>query len=114
MVIAAYNESEDWLDQLNVYIKGNYDALVKFFEDRIPQLKVLKSEGTYLAWVDISALGTTGDELSERLLNEGKVYINPGSMYGNETGRLFVRINMACPRKLMLEGLERMAKVLCK
>ena len=114
MVIAAYNESEDWLDQLNVYIKGNYDALVKFFEDRIPQLKVLKSEGTYLAWVDISALGTTGDELSERLLNEGKVYINPGSMYGNETGRQFVRINMACPRKLMLEGLERMAKVLCK
>ena len=111
---AAYNEGEDWIDQLNVYLWENYQALKTFFRDNLPQLEVIDLEGTYLVWVNVRATGMTGDELTEKLLKEGKVFVNRGTMYGKTTGADYIRINIAMPRSLMLEGLKRMKDVIDK
>ena len=111
---AAYNESEDWIDELNEYLWGNYLALCQFFAEHLPQFTVCKLEGTYLPWVDVSALGIPVDQLCDRLLTEGKVWVNPGTMYGPETGKGYIRINIACPRSQLMEGLRRIAVMLAK
>ncbi len=111
---AAYNEGEDWIDQLNVYLWENYQALKTFFKDNLPQLEVIDLEGTYLVWVNVRATGMSGNELTEKLLKEGKVFVNRGSMYGKTTGEDYIRINIAMPRSLMLEGLKRMKDVIDK
>lgn len=111
---AAYNEGEDWIDQLNVYLWENYQALKTFIKDNLPQLEVIDLEGTYLVWVNVRATGMTGDELTEKLLKEGKVFVNRGTMYGKTTGADYIRINIAMPRSLMLEGLKRMKSVIDK
>ena len=109
---AAYNESEDWLDELNEYIWGNYQLLKETFAQQLPSLKVTKLEGTYLAWVDISSLGMTSDAVTKKLLNEGHVFVSSGTLYGKEAGEGFIRINLACPRKVLEEGLTRIVKTL--
>lgn len=111
---AAYNEGEDWIDQLNVYLWENYQALKTFFKDNLPQLEVIDLEGTYLVWVNVRETGMTGNELTEKLLKEGKVFVNRGTMYGETTGEDYIRINIAMPRSLMLEGLKRMKSVIDK
>lgn len=109
---AAYNESEEWLDSLNHYIWGNYLALKEFIAKELPRLEVARLEGTYLAWVDIKATGLTSDEAYEKLMKEGRVYVNSGTMYGRRTGEGYLRINLACPRATLLEGMKRMGGVL--
>lgn len=107
-LIAAYNDSEDWIDELNEYLWGNYTALCDFVAKHIPGWSVMPLEGTYLVWVDVSAV--CGDSVAtycERLKQEAKVWLNPGTMYGSESGKGFLRINIACPRSLLLEALER-------
>ena len=109
---AAYNESEDWIDELCQYLWGNYTVLRDFIEKNIPQWKLCRLEGTYLPWVDISAMGITSQELCERLLSEAKVWINPGTMYGPKTGEGYVRLNIATQRSRLVEALNRVAKAL--
>lgn len=109
---AAYNESEEWLDSLNHYIWGNYLALKEFIAKELPRLEVTRLEGTYLAWVDIKATGLTSDEAYGKLMKEGRVYVNSGTMYGRRAGEGYLRINLACPRATLLEGLKRMGGVL--
>ena len=111
-LVAAYNESEERLDELNCYLYDNYLELKRFFAEYMPKIEVLKLEGTYLVWVDISALEFTSDELEAKLRDEGKVYLNSGTMYGRRAGQGYMRINIACPRSRMIDGLTRMAKVL--
>ncbi len=106
-VKAAYNESEEWIDELNQYLWQNYQTLDLFFSEELPQCKVCKLEGTYLVWIDVSALGIPVEQLCERLLNKGKVWVNPGTMYGTESGKGYIRINLACPRNRLIEGLKR-------
>lgn len=104
---AAYtDEGYEWLCQLNEYIYVNYEYCRDFIEREMPQLKVTKLEGTYLFWVEVSALGN-GDEVAELWLRDANVYVNKGSMYGEESGKLFVRINLATQRAKLKEGLER-------
>ena len=107
-VEAAYNEGEAWLDALNEYLWGNYQALCAFFAEKLPQLKVFQLEGTYLAWVDIAATGLSGDEFEEKLLREAQVWVNSGMMYGTDG---YIRINLATQRSRLMEGLRRMATV---
>ena len=109
---AAYNESEDWIDELNQYLWGNYQVLCDFIDKNFPQWKVCKLEGTYLPWVDISAMGITAQELCDRLLTEAKVWVNPGTMYGPQTGEGYIRFNIATQRCRLKEALQRIAKVL--
>jgi len=106
-LMAAYNESEDWIDELNQYLWGNYTVLCNFIERNLPQWKVCRLEGTYLPWVDVSAMGIPVEELCDRLLQEAKVWINPGTMYGPETGKGYVRFNIATQRNRLVEALER-------
>lgn len=109
---AAYNEGESWIDQLNLYLWENYKVLKDFFQEHLPKLMVLKLEGTYLVWVDISATGLKADELTNELLQQGKVMVNSGTVYGKTTGADYLRLNIAMPRSLMLEALQRIAQVL--
>lgn len=109
---AAYNESEEWLDELNEYIWGNYQLLKETFAQQLPSLKVTRLEGTYLAWVDISSLGMTSDAVTKKLLKEGHVFVSNGTLYGKEAGEGFIRINLACPRAVLKEGLSRIVKTL--
>ena len=109
---AAYNESEDWLDELNQYLWNNYQTLCDFFAREMPKLKVSRLEGTYLVWVDHSALGISTEALFNRLLNEAHVWVSPGTMYGQQTGEGYIRINIACPRSQLMEALERMTQII--
>ena len=88
---AAYNDSEDWIDELNQYLWANYTFLCDFIDKNIPQWKVCRLEGTYLPWVDISAMGISAQELCDRLIEEARVWINPGTMYGAETDDVWPR-----------------------
>lgn len=109
---AAYNEGEEWLTALNDYLWENYRSLKTFISEHLPQLEVLDLEGTYLVWVNIKSTGMTGKELTKKLLNEGKVFVNHGAMYGDTVGTDYIRINIAMPRSLMQEGLLRIKKVI--
>jgi len=109
---AAYNEGEDWLGQLNAYIDENYRTLCRTLHEQLPQLPIARLEGTYLVWVDISGLNVSSDALTERLLNEGRVMVNSGTMYGRLDGEGYIRLNIACPRQRMAEGLERVLNIL--
>ena len=111
-VKAAYNDSEQWLDELNAYLYDNYRVLCDFVAQELPALRVMPLEGTYLVWVDCRQLGVPVDELCERLLREGRVWVNPGTMYGPTSGQGYIRINIACPRAQLMEGLRRMASVI--
>lgn len=109
---AAYNDSENWMDELNEYLFANYQLLCDTFAKELPQYEVMRLEGTYLVWVDVRPSGLTSDEVAEKLLKEGKVQVNSGTMYGQTTGEGYVRINIACPRATLIEGLKRMVDVL--
>ena len=104
-VEAAYNESEDWIDELNQYLWGNYQALLEFFAEQLPQLKVFKLEGTYLVWVDITALRVSADEIEEKLLREARVWVNSGTMYGADG---YIRINIATQRAYLERALDQL------
>lgn len=109
---AAYNDSEEWLDELNKYLWDNYQYLKDRLEKELPKVKLLKLEGTYLAWIDITGLGMSSDMAAQKLLHEGHVYLNSGTMYGKKTGEGYLRINLACPRATLEEGINRMVKTL--
>lgn len=111
---AAYNESEDWLDELNLYIHDNYKCLKTYFAEHLPQVEVIRLEGTYLAWLDIRTLGMSSKEATRRLLQDGKVYVCSGTLYGEESGEGYLRVNLACPRETLQEGLKRMVRVLAE
>lgn len=111
-LVAAYNEGEAWLDALNQYLWDNYTALCDFIGKELPLLSVCQLEGTYLVWIDVKALAVPVEVLCDRLLAEGRVWINPGTMYGKESGEGYIRVNIACPRSRLMEGLRRMGKVI--
>lgn len=104
---AAYSdEGYEWLTQLREYISSNYDLLRERFARELPKCKVMRMEGTYLAWIDCSELHISSDEIEEMLMHENKVWVNAGNMYGTE-GAAFIRINMACTSELLNEGITR-------
>jgi len=107
-LIAAYNEGGEWLDELKKYLWENYEYLRDFFTRHLPALPVTPLEATYLVWVDCRTLKRPTTEIARQLLEEGHVWINEGEMYAGEG---FLRINIACPRKTLAEGLERIRKV---
>ena len=108
---AAYTEEgAEWLRQLNTYLFANYRFLCDFFSKHFPSLEVVNLEGTYLVWVACSSLGKSSTEIVNNLYRHG-VWMNDGVMYG-ENQRAFIRINIACPRKILEEGLLRMEKAL--
>lgn len=114
-LIAAYNHGHPWLEALRLYLDENYRLLRDFFRRELPQYRVADLEGTYLAWVDITPypFGTPGRCADPRempdALERGGVKVCGGEMYGDPR---FIRINFACPRARLIEGLTRIARVL--
>lgn len=106
-LIAAYNESEEWLDALNTYLWDNYKALCDYAAQHLPAWHVMPLEGTYLVWVDVSACCDNVADYCDHIFQQTGVRFNPGTMYGSESGEGYLRINIACPRSLLMEALNR-------
>ena len=104
--IAAYNEGEEWLNQLVDYLHGNYEAMAEFCRRELPEFPITRLEGTYLVWMDCSSLDMPSDALEHALLDDARLWLNAGTMYGAE-GEGYMRWNIACPRSVMLDGLNR-------
>ena len=106
---AAYTHGEAWLDELVALLKSHTDYVTEMFAKHTPQLKVVQSEGTYLLWVDCSELGMNSEELNTFMIEKARVGLNAGVSYGEE-GEKHMRINIACPRATLEEGVDRIIK----
>jgi cysteine-S-conjugate beta-lyase len=104
---AAYRHGRDWLDQLLSYLQENYEIARSFIERELPSIKVMDLEATYLMWLDCRNLSLPDKELNSLLIEKGKVALEPGTKYG-PGGEGFVRMNIACPRETLEEGLKRL------
>jgi len=107
----SYMQGEKWLDELKDYIYGNYLFLRAFIEEHLPRIKVIRLEATYVVWLDCKATGIKSAGLSDMLLEKEKLWVNAGTIYGT-SGEGFIRLNIACPRKVLLEGLNRFKNLL--
>lgn len=103
--VAAYNESEAWLDELNEQIYKNFCYLRDFLHAELPMLQIHETEGTYLAWVNISALHMSAEQFCHDLAQKAHVLFNPSEMYGAEN---YVRINLATSHEVLAEALNRL------
>jgi len=106
---AAWRSGQRWLEELLQYIEGNYRFAVSFFAKRLPAVSVLPLEGTYLALLDMRSLGLTDDKLSDTLRRTGRVWLDEGRKFGRG-GQGFQRLNLACPRAILSDGLERVCR----
>lgn len=106
---ASYTYGEEWLDELIEYLEENRDYLLDFLAKRIPKIKAVKSEGTYLIWLDCRGLNMDSEELKRFIIHDAKVGLNDGASFGTG-GEGFMRLNIGCPRKLLNEGLERIER----
>ena len=103
--VAAYNESEAWLDELNEYVYGNFCYLRDFIRENLPMLQIHETEGTYLGWLNIESIGISAETFCHRLAQQAGVLFNPSEMYGAEH---YVRVNLATSREVLAEALDRM------
>nr|WP_044655461.1 MalY/PatB family protein [Bacteroides acidifaciens] len=110
-LMAAYNDSEEWLEELKQCLFANYNYLRAYFAECLPEFPVSMLEGTYLVWVDCSVLNQSSDKIVKTLLEKEKLWVNEGGLYG-EAGEGFIRINIACPRQQLIEGLNRLRRAL--
>lgn len=111
--MAAYNEGEEWLEQVLDYLSENANHLESFVAERIPEIKVVHPEGTYLVWLDCRGLGLDKLELEALMHEEAKVLFDEGYVFGTE-GEGFERINIACPRSILTDALERIEAAVAK
>ncbi|MEW5322622.1 MalY/PatB family protein [Geobacillus thermoleovorans] len=108
---AAYRHGGPWLDALLDYLRQNIDMTAAYLADKLPQLRPVRPQATYLVWIDCRGLGLSEAELKKRLLEKGKLAVEFGSQFGQE-GVGFIRLNIACPRPTLEEGLRRLAMAL--
>jgi cystathionine beta-lyase len=107
---AAYTYGDEWLAQLLQYLQGNFAFLEQFFNNNLPEVKVMKPEATYLIWIDFSALGLSDEELNQKLI-DGGVGLNRGVQFGKQ-GSGFMRLNIGCPRSVLQKALLLIVKSL--
>ena len=107
----AYEKCEDWLEELILHIDGNMQYVVDFIAEKLPEIKVVKPEGTYLMWLDFNGTKIPQDKIQEFLINDAKVAMNDGGSFGSN-GKGFARMNVACPRYMVEEAMERIEKAL--
>ena len=107
----AWDKCAYWLDELRTYLHGNYLALLGFIRERMPSVWVADLDATYLAWLDVTAHGVPSWELAQRLETEAKVKLSPGAMFLEPEGESFLRVNLASPRAMLMEALERCARM---
>jgi cystathionine beta-lyase len=110
-LIAAYNEAEEWLSQALKYIENNFKFLKEFVNERLPHVDFIDPEGTYLAWLNCNRLGMDDKKLSKFLLKKAKVALDDGIIFG-PGGEGFERINVACPKSILEECMNRIVNAL--
>lgn len=108
---AAYSHGDKWLDELLPYLEENVVLIESYLQEHLPEVKVMRPESTYLAWLDARSLNKTDKELQELLLKEGKIALHIGSKFG-VNGEGFLRMNIACPKATLMAGLERLVTAL--
>jgi cystathionine beta-lyase len=106
---AAYTHGEDWLEELLPYLEGNVDFMENSFEERIPRIRLIRPQGTYLALLDCRGLRLEASQLNDFFLKKARVYFSDGKIFGEEAAG-FVRINFGCPRSVLREALERIER----
>jgi cystathionine beta-lyase len=102
----AYTSGLPWLQELIFYLQNNRDFLIRFFMENEPRIKVIKPEGTYLAWLDLSAVELSDEQIKVCLLEKAKVALNAGTQYGDQ-GSGFVRLNFGCPLQTLKTACQR-------
>ena len=107
--IAAYTKGDEWLNQLRQYLYDNKQVLDDYLKNNIPEIELVPSDATYLLWIDCSRLGIQGEDFCDFLNKKTGLLLSPGVQFG-KVGEQFVRINIACPRKLLLDGLDRLKR----
>lgn len=106
-VEAAYNEGEEWLEDLLIYLQGNILTIKEFLERQLPKARMADIQGTYLGWIDLSEYESDGEKLEKAMVEVARVAFDGGTWFG-QGGNGFIRLNFACPRALLVEGLNRM------
>ena len=104
---AAYETGREWLEELKIYLKVNLDFARAYLEENLPQIKLIEPEGTYLIWLDCRELGLSEDKLEHLIVHEAKLWLDSGAIFG-AVGEGFERVNIACPRAVLKEALERL------
>lgn len=108
---AAYKYGEEWLEELKIYLKSNIDFVREFLKDKLPNIKLMEPEGTYLLWLDCRELGLSEKERQGLIQNKAKLWLDTGTMFG-KAGAGFERINIACPRKTLEEAMNRLKEAI--
>ena len=106
---SAYTKGSPWLDALKIYIENNIKLCRGFLEQHLPKIKLSEPEATYLLWLDFSAYNLEQEELDRRITEGAKLWLNSGTTFGKD-GKSFQRMNIACPKTVLTEALERLRK----
>ncbi len=109
---AAFRDGEEWLRQMLDYLQGNVQTLDQFLKEKMPKVKAVLPEASYLAWLDFSAYGLTHEQLKDKLINEARVALNDGITFGGDAYQCCFRLNLGCPRAMLLDALRRIASIL--
>jgi cystathionine beta-lyase len=104
---AAYSKGRKWLDELKEYLAGNLDFIRSFLKERLPEIKLIEPEGTYLVWLDFRELALSDEELEDLIINKAGLWLDAGTMFG-AGGEGFQRINMASPRIILEQAMEQL------
>ena len=104
-VMAAYNQSQDWLEELKEVLYDNKQFVKRYLEEELPVIKLVECDATYLLWLDCSSLKVSSKVLCEFLRANQGVFLSAGSDFG-QCGDNFLRLNIACPQKLLKEGMD--------
>jgi len=104
---SVYEKGEQWLLELRDYLSSNLDFLREFIKENIPEIRLVEPQGTYLVWLDCSGLSLNHKELEDLIVNEAKLWLDPGVIFGRESA-LFERINIACPRATLEKALVQL------
>ena len=109
--IAAFDKGEAWLDQFREYIHQNKQETVRYISKNIPSIHVVQSQATYLLWLDCSKFTSDSEVLANKIRSKTGLFLSNGVQYG-ENGKTFLRMNIACPRSMLMDGLDRLRKAL--
>jgi cystathionine beta-lyase len=107
--VSAFNEGAPWLDAMRKYVSENRKRVYEFVEKEIPEISVVKSDATYLLWLDISKTGLESTEAASKIREKTGLFLTAGSVYG-DAGKHFLRMNIACPKTTLEDGLQRLKR----
>lgn len=107
---AAYEHGEEWYQEMKAYVKENIEFVKQYVEEQLPGVNMVEHEGTYLVWLDFRGTGLSVEELDDKIINQAKLWLDSGKIFGS-CGEGFQRINVACPRKVLEEAMDRIKNV---